>query len=222
MYKIFIRTNILLITNSPLKNVKGAKKVFLHNSKDDEIISNLVKHLNDEKTENETHCLYGKNISLVWKLFSKHYTLIRAGGGLVRNDKNEILFIFRNGKWDLPKGKVEKTESIENCAVREVQEECGLENLVLIKHLTDTYHTYNIGPNQKLKKTSWYRMFSNDVELTPQIEEGITKIKWVKESKLKKVLDNTFSSIPEVIKAELKTTKTPAEKIAWEEMINFE
>lgn len=222
MYKIFIRTNVLFITNSPLKNVKGVKKVILHDVKRTSAIADLVQHLNEENTENETHCLYGKDLSTIWKMFSKHYSLVLAGGGLVRNEKDEILFIFRNGKWDLPKGKVEKTESIEVCAMREVQEECGLENLVLIKHLVDTYHTYQIGPNQKLKKTSWYRMFSNDEKLIPQLEEGITKIKWVKESKLKKVLTNTYSSIPEVIKADLKASKTSIQQIQWEEMINFE
>ncbi len=222
MYKIFIRTNVLLITNSPSKNIKGAKNVFLHDGNKPNSISELVHHLNNENTEQEIHCLYGKNVSLVWRLFSKHYTLIRAGGGIVRNAKNEILFIFRNGKWDLPKGKVEKTESIDVCAIREVQEECGLKNLVLIKHLVDTYHTYGTGPKLKLKKTSWFTMFSDDKELIPQLEEGITKIKWVKESKLKKVLSNTYSSIPEVVKADLKSSKTPSSKITWEEMINFE
>lgn len=222
MYKIFIRTNVLYITNSPLKNIKGSKNVILHDLKKQNSVTDLVKHLNEHLTENETHCLFGKDLSTIWKQFSKHYSLVLAGGGLVRNEKDEILFIFRNGKWDLPKGKVEKTESIEVCAMREVQEECGLKNLVLIKHLVDTYHTYQIGANLKLKKTSWFRMFSNDETLIPQLEEGITKIKWVKESKLKKLLSNTYSSIPEVIKTDLKASKTSIKKIQWEEMTNFE
>ena len=122
----------------------------------------------------------------------------------MRNNKGKILFIYRNRRWDLPKGKAETGELIEDTALREVKEECGLENLVVLGHIIDTYHTYDMKGSRKLKKTSWYKMYSNEKEPVPQLDEGITKIKWVKEEKLYKIYENTYPSIMDVLEAERK------------------
>jgi len=95
-------------------------------------------------------------------------------------------------------------ELVEETALREVKEECGLNHLVLIGHIIDTYHTYDLKGSRKLKKTSWYAMHSDETTLIPQTEEGITKIKWVKEDKMEKVYANTYPSILEVLNAEEK------------------
>ena len=125
--------------------------------------------------------------------------LIEAAGGLVYNLDNQLLMIFRNGKWDLPKGKLEPGENIRQCAIREVEEECGVKNLTISKKITDTYHTYELKGNPILKRTYWYMMNSDfDGKLVAQIEEGITKVEWVNEEDIAKKLENSYGNIKEL------------------------
>ena len=141
------------------------------------------------------------NKELNWKNFISSYKLIEAAGGLVQNQNDEWLFIHRNGMWDLPKGKLEKGESIEECAVREVAEECGIDEPTIEKPLSPTYHTYELKGKRILKKTYWYLMKSSDTsELIPQTEEGITEVKWVSTAEAKILSEASFGSIQEVIK----------------------
>ena len=114
------------------------------------------------------------------KDFFKKFTLIQAAGGLIRNEKDEILLIFRRGKWDLPKGKLDTGETLEECAVREVEEETGLKKIKLISPLIITYHTYHEGARFVLKESHWYSMTVRGKQtLIPQTEEDIHEIKWV-------------------------------------------
>jgi 8-oxo-dGTP pyrophosphatase MutT (NUDIX family) len=131
----------------------------------------------------------------------KELVLIQAGGGLVYSEKEEeILLIFRRGKWDLPKGKLDPNEQIENCALREVEEETGLQNLSLKQLLQTTYHTYHQDGNLILKESFWFLMTTpREQILTPQTEEDIEKCEWVKIPKLAPYLDNTFPAIIDVI-----------------------
>lgn len=129
---------------------------------------------------------------------------IIAAGGLVTNPKNEILFIFRRGKWDLPKGKLDEGENIEKCAIREVEEETGISNIRLGTLLKKTYHEYfdTWTKEEVLKETWWYSMkIENEQVLIPQIEEDIEKIEWVNPENLNQYLKNTFTTIVEVIDA---------------------
>ena len=132
-----------------------------------------------------------------WKRFISKYILIEAAGGLVKNKEGKFLFIFRNGKWDLPKGKAEYDETPEMTALREVEEECVLKNLKIEKVLTKTFHTYKEKGKLILKKTHWYLMtIDEDQKLIPQTEEGITEVKWVAENRIEReVLVNTYASI---------------------------
>ena len=115
------------------------------------------------------------------------------------NQKKELLMIFRNGKWDLPKGKLETGESIEECAIREVQEECGVNNLQIISKLSDTYHTYELNGKMVLKHTFWFRMTTNfEGELSPQTKEGITKVEWVKQDEIAERLKNAYANLVEL------------------------
>ena len=135
-----------------------------------------------------------------FKSFFKFFVKIKAAGGLVFRDK-ETLFIHRNNKWDLPKGKVEKKETSKNAAVREVMEECGLINKPQIKSkLLNTYHVYLLNGKSYLKKTSWFLMdYEGSKKFLVQKEEGITSACWVNATGLPIKLKKSFPSICEVI-----------------------
>lgn len=132
-------------------------------------------------------------------------TLIEAAGGLVKNEKKAFLFIYRNDKWDLPKGKIEKDETVKEAAVREVEEECSIKVNKLGKKLCKTYHVYVSKGEVVLKKTYWYNMkCKGQNKLKPQREEGITDVRWFKRDDIDPILANTFPSIMDVLeKAEL-------------------
>ena len=125
------------------------------------------------------------------------FKLIEAAGGLVRNfETNHYLFIFRNKKWDLPKGRINKNEAIKNAAIREVQEETGVENLSIIKTLNTTYHIFKKNRKYRLKKTFWYLMDTNyDGELFPEIKEGIEKAIWVEKNSIASLKKNMYQNI---------------------------
>lgn len=144
------------------------------------------------------------------RLFAK-YAMIYAAGGIVRRGE-EYLFIKRFGKWDIPKGKLTKTEAPQTGAIREIEEECGITGPVIEKFICETYHTYRDNYKGKnkltLKKTSWYGMtYTGEEVLIPQEEEGITKVKWFKKSKLDKIRSNTYESILEVMDNYFETTE---------------
>lgn len=134
------------------------------------------------------------------KKVMKSVTLIEAAGGLVKNDKRNYLFIFRNGKWDIPKGKLEKGEKPKEGAVREVEEECGIAIDECGKKIVNTYHVYTSRGEVVLKKTYWYKMkYFGKAKLKPQIEEGITEVRWMTKKDISMVADNTFPSIMDVL-----------------------
>jgi 8-oxo-dGTP pyrophosphatase MutT (NUDIX family) len=134
------------------------------------------------------------------KTFRKKFTIVKAAGGLVLNDKQEVLMMFRRGKWDLPKGKLDPGETLETCAVREVQEETGLQKLTLEKPLLVTYHTYDESGKHILKESHWYLIKAPGKQvLAPQLEEQITELVWVPADKVKEYMNNTFPSIVDVL-----------------------
>ncbi len=168
----------------------------------DEISNAAIKSLLHEIVKEEFHAgvLWNADLEKLKKAFFKHFTLIEAAGGIVQNDKKEILFIYRLEKWDLPKGKVEKGENIEATAVREVEEETGVTNLKLKKKVGETYHTYNAYGKHFLKTTHWYHITCPSKQMPrPQTEENITEIKWVKPANIKEPLKNTYPSIKDIL-----------------------
>lgn len=149
--------------------------------------------------------LLAENIIEIFDFYKKKHNVLFAAGGIVRNQKQEILSIFRFNKWDLPKGHVELNEKYEDAALREVIEETGVKNLVLNKFIDITYHIYFIENVKYLKITYWYSMNCNNSEiLIPQISEGITDVKWFNIKDLNIILNNSYSSINEIIKNYLK------------------
>lgn len=127
--------------------------------------------------------------------------IIMAAGGVVENEKGELLLIYRKKHWDLPKGKLDEGESIEQCAVREVEEETGLKNVQLGPFIELTLHQYEENGELVTKKTAWYRMKgSSSDQLTPQTEEQIEDIRWVKPAELEPYIENTYPNIILILK----------------------
>ena len=123
-----------------------------------------------------------------------------AGGGKVINEKGKVLFIFRNDKWDLPKGRIENNESIEEGAIREVEEETGVKDLTITKPLATTYHIFKRNRRYKIKITHWFEMSTTyEGELKPETLEGITKVKWLGKKKQAKALGNSYANIRELL-----------------------
>ncbi|RNI34213.1 NUDIX domain-containing protein [Hanamia caeni] len=168
----------------------------------DELSTAAINSLLHEIKKSQFHAgiIFDKDFQKLKRDFFKHFELIKAGGGLVKNNSGNMLLMFRRGKWDLPKGKLDEGESIEECALREVEEETGLHHLSLIKPLTITYHTYNLFGKHNLKETHWFLMHADGNEnLIPQTEEDISEILWVEKQDLKKYLANTFPTIEIVL-----------------------
>ena len=140
--------------------------------------------------------LYHPDEKLIMKTLKAKIPVVTAGGGLVYNSKGEVLFIFRNGKWDLPKGGTEKNETMEETAMREVEEETGVSGLTISNQLQKTYHVFKRNGRYKLKQTYWYEMQST-FEGTPigQEDEGIEKVEWIHPNDFSKVLENSYENI---------------------------
>ena len=167
----------------------------------DEINNSAIKSLMHEIKKNDFHAgiLWHPDLEKLKKAFWKHFKIVLAAGGWVVNEKDEILFIFRRGKWDLPKGKLDKGEKLEECAQREVREETGLQHIKLKDKITTTFHTYDEFGKHILKESHWYRMKGKATDkLKAQADEGIQSIEWVTPSGIEKKLQNSFPSISDV------------------------
>lgn len=134
-------------------------------------------------------------------IFKNHYYYIEAAGGFIENNQ-KFLFIHRHGRWDLPKGKLEKNETIENAAIRECEEECGVKNLKITKQLNSTFHIYPFKNSFALKQSFWFYMHTDYGEkLIPQLEEDISEVKWFGIDEIKQmVLSDTYFTISDVVK----------------------
>ena len=132
-----------------------------------------------------------------FKSLEKAFKTVKAGGGLVKNSKGDFLLIFRRGKWDLPKGKLDAGETIEVCALREVQEETGVSDLKIVKKLPKTYHLFVSSNNEIiLKKCYWFEMETIDERpLKPQLEEEISEAVWLPKEKVESLKPLMFGTI---------------------------
>lgn len=179
----------------------------------DELNSHAVKSMIHEMQLPKIHVgiYFHSDFEELKKAFYKKFTLVQAAGGFVQNEKEEVLMMFRRGKWDLPKGKQDKKESAADCALRETEEETGLRNIELLNFLLTTYHTYHEGSHYILKETNWFRMkVQGSQKLIPQTEEDISKLVWVNQDNLNKYLENTFASVRDVLAAGFFTPVDPS------------
>ncbi len=181
-------------------------KIFLGNNLDiNDPYLNVIPTISSATIKNLLEDVIANNIDVQIKasangkpllnFLKEELTFIEAGGGLVQNTAGAYLCIYRNDKWDLPKGKLEKGETIGQCALREVEEETGATDLVLGEFITSTYHLYKMKGNFVLKQTYWYNMHCPIQPLVAQAEEGITKVEWIAKENLKSVMENTFRNI---------------------------
>ncbi|MBB6272574.1 8-oxo-dGTP pyrophosphatase MutT (NUDIX family) [Pedobacter cryoconitis] len=208
-YTIYINDNTLLIANKLPAHTEQIEIL----EENDFNFEAFYEGLN--KFSAKQYILITTDPKLFFKQLKAGLTVIKAAGGLVMNAKEEYLFIFRNKKWDLPKGKVEKGEGIKEAGKREVEEECGVKINTNDERLCKTYHVYEMGTKLVLKRTNWYSMtVKGSPKLIPQKEEGITKAEWLTAADLKPVLKNTYPSIIDVLKAgKLIKEKVVKEKI---------
>ena len=195
MYKVFVNEKKLLLSKQPAdleKTLKYESFTTLEIGLD--LLQNTsVKELN----------VFGEQIDEIWEEFKKLFRIIEAAGGIVNRPNGDILFIKRLGKWDLPKGKMEKGESREESAVREIEEETNLQNVELLDFINTTYHIYIERNGDKvLKYTHWFEMnFDGEDTSKPQIEEGITEVAWKNTSQIEnEVFPSTFKNIKLIVK----------------------
>lgn len=188
MYTIFKNDTSIILTDD--RKILGAQNCYLwtdYNQK--EALNKLASgHLSKLY-------LYDADLGGMWNSFKKMFKVIEASGGIVNNQSGEILFIYRHDKWDLPKGKIELNETREAAGIREVKEECGFNKINLLDYFDTTYHIYEEKEEDVLKISYWYRMYSNDNNLIPQVEEGITDLTWVSQVEVSKQLVNTYPNI---------------------------
>lgn len=189
MYKVFVNELPLILTNKLSETANG--EYFPLN---EDSIQEAIKALKKKKLP-EAY-IYHPNHEEILKKFTKRIPLVVAAGGVVTNAKGEVLFIYRNDKWDLPKGKLDKGESIEGCAIREVMEETGVKDLRIENFLQTTYHVFKNNGTYTLKEVHWYAMKTEYTgKLKPEKKEGIVKVKWKGPKKIQKALQNSYANI---------------------------
>jgi len=199
MYKIFLNNKPVILSASKPKSPRNT--TLLKRFKGKKHLEKLLRTF-AESDEFSMLVVHHWDLDDLFYAFRRIYKVIHAAGGLVKNSQGELLVIKRNGKWDIPKGKMDPGEKPKQTALREVQEECGVSGLSIRSDLGITYHVYRDKGVEWLKKTWWYHMDTTfEGELVPQVEEGITKVKWVKPEKLPAYSHNTYQSIREIFQA---------------------
>ncbi|MES2543549.1 MAG: NUDIX domain-containing protein [Bacteroidota bacterium] len=189
MYKVFVNDKPLFLTNEIFKETDF--QLFLLDAID---LKQLIIKIYQNKIQKAY--LYHPDEKEILKKLKTKIPVNKAGGGLVYNKNREILFIFRNGKWDLPKGGTEKGEEITDTAIREVEEETGVTGLKITDKLQKTYHVFKRNGRYKLKITHWFEM-ETDFEGIPigQLEEGIEKVEWKNPEQVQEALKNSYENI---------------------------
>lgn len=195
--KIYFGSKTLFLTDSK-KDTDSFKWDIIEYFKDASDILKIINQL-DSNIKINSICVYYHDVNFVLSLIESQFSLIEAAGGIIKNSTNQLLFIFRNGVWDLPKGKREAGESVLETALREVKEETGLMSVISGDLIGNTYHTYFVGEKRILKKTYWFSMYCNQNHLRPQSEEGISEARWIDADNLKMVYENTYGSIKDIL-----------------------
>tara|TARA_B110000259_G_scaffold47625_1_gene55497 strand:- start:1487 stop:2083 length:597 start_codon:yes stop_codon:yes gene_type:complete len=190
MYKVFYNQKPLFFTTDLTNNSDETPLLFIKYTSA-LVIVNALRNKNTKAVY-----LYHPKEEKLEKHFLKHFPVVEAAGGLVEHTDGRYLFIYRNDKWDLPKGKIEKNEVIIDAAIREVTEETGVGDLMVTKPLNTTYHVFNSKGKFKLKKTYWFLMKSNyNAPLVPQEEENIQAAVWRPRADFPLLMENAYENI---------------------------
>lgn len=207
MYKVFFNDSTILIgseMNKSLNNNIAEKFSYV----DYDVVNQIISRIESVESHSDFYIL-NEDIDSIWNYFKSQFVEIPAAGGLVKKADGSLLFIKRLGVWDLPKGKIEKREIPELAAIREVEEECGLTGLHIVKQLDSTFHIYrspylSSPKNLVLKETKWFLMnYSGDETAVPQVEENIEEVAWVAPSELYQVYSNTYLSLSDFLEKSL-------------------
>ena len=198
MYKVFFNDRTVFFADDFSRAFVKHKGLFYKYNNFIEL-NELVGLFDSLNQINNLYILH-ENILMVFEEFKACFTVIEAGGGVIINDRGEFLTIFRNGVWDLPKGKLEKGEDFRAAALRESEEETGLKGLQVVEPLVSTYHTYHLKDKWILKKTKWFDMhYSGNAEPRLQTREGISDYRWVKPGNTAFIRENSYASILDVL-----------------------
>ena len=197
----------LIDGSSGIIHTKLRARVLIYDALPDSIDS-LLKIMTEKKLKKTYSVTFTlKNKKEVIKYLKEKFKVIKAAGGIVQNNENKILFIYRLGKWDLPKGKKDKGEKIKDCAVREVEEETNTK-VKIIKRNCTTWHTYTRYKKFILKKTVWYKMKCiDDSKMKGQKKEKIEKVRWMENKIINEILMNSYKSLSYVVKKYFKKDK---------------
>jgi ADP-ribose pyrophosphatase YjhB (NUDIX family) len=210
--RIYFNTKVLYLTSEIAPQLND----FLHRRETifmDELSSHSVDTMIHQMQQDDIYqgVLLHPDVPAVLSAFKNKLTSVIAAGGFVLNTENQVLLIFRREKWDLPKGKLDEGETIEACAVREVQEETGVDGLSVQQPLTITYHTYREKNMHILKESHWFLMKAAETKgLIAQTEEDIEECRWVSLTELHQFLPQMHSSIRDVIEEGTKALETSA------------
>jgi len=196
--KIYYDRKVIRLANYfPL--IEPADTMALYYDQSEKLVFRFIEFI-ENKSFSTFFLWSGSNYKEMKNHFFSFFKILEAAGGVVRNEKNEILVIFRSGKWDLPKGKFDKREeTFKQAALREVQEETGIKALTVKRKLMTTYHLYFRKEKMILKPTCWFEMFAeSSSKLVPEAKENISLVAWVTKDEIPGILKNTYYSLKEV------------------------
>lgn len=199
--KIYFNDKFIELIEQPVQTSQN-QSIRKYDSKSDkndlfikDVLSEFLEFLNTK-----SFTLSDYNINDLISYFKKEHYYIEAAGGFIEKN-NEFLFIHRHGRWDLPKGKLEKGETIEHAAIRECEEECGISGLEIKKQLGSTFHIYPYKKSYALKQSYWFYMQTSfSGTLVPQLEESIDQVKWFTDQQIRSVIiKDTYYTITDVV-----------------------
>ena len=197
MYKVFFNDRKIILTDNFTKHFQVKYGLFYKFRSQGDLVELISLYQKLSRIDNLY--VFHTDIEELRVAFKQCFIPIDAAGGLVKNSRGEFLLIYRRGKWDLPKGKLNKSESFDHAAIREVEEECGITNLQIESPLLSTYHTYSYKDGIALKKTTWFEMlYKGNEKLKPQKKEDITEARWISKNQLTQYLDKSYPAIRDV------------------------
>lgn len=199
--KIYVNEKPVWLTDKmsdELEKLSENKAVLIYDDASAANVADLQKEL--AKDAYTSAIISGKNMAKLKQDLFAQFTVIEAAGGIVQNEKKDILFIYRREKWDLPKGKLDEGEAPETCAAREIEEETGVKGLTLKSKAGETIHVYREKGKDILKISHWfYFTCSSQQEMHPQLEEDITEVKWVPTQHIREPMENTYKNIRDIM-----------------------